>query len=263
MSLSINADDYALHAPGDDAILALAERGRLSSTTAMVLSPRWPQAAQRLRAARLDAGLHLDFTSAFAAPPAGRGVAGVIAASWLRQWPRAALRAQVAEQFTRFEDALGRAPACVDGHQHVHQFPQIRDVLLDVIAERYASAERPALRVCATRHWRGAKAAVIAALGSAALAQAAARAGLRTNDDFAGVYGFEPRAELPALWRGWLRGAARGLLVMCHVSTSAAPQPGDPITAARAAEFSWLSSDAFAQLCAEHGGVQRWADAAR
>jgi len=69
------ADDYALSAAVSQGIAALAEAGRLSATSAMVLSPRWREDAARLAPLRnrLDVGLHLDWTSDFARE-AGHGL---------------------------------------------------------------------------------------------------------------------------------------------------------------------------------------------
>ncbi|MBS0303746.1 MAG: ChbG/HpnK family deacetylase, partial [Proteobacteria bacterium] len=66
--LVLCADDYAQHAGVTQAVLALADAGRLTATSAMVLSPRWPADAAPLRErrGRIDVGLHLDFTSDFA-----------------------------------------------------------------------------------------------------------------------------------------------------------------------------------------------------
>ena len=73
--LVLCADDYAQHAGVTQAVLALARQGRLTATSAMVLSPRWRADAAPLRElrARLDVGLHLDFTSDFAIA-AGHGL---------------------------------------------------------------------------------------------------------------------------------------------------------------------------------------------
>ena len=61
----INADDYAMDACVDSAILKLAAEGVVTATSAMVLSPTWPEAAGPLADAPLSRGLHLDFTSPF------------------------------------------------------------------------------------------------------------------------------------------------------------------------------------------------------
>lgn len=80
------ADDFACNAAASDGIAALAEHGRLTATSAMVLSPRWPEDVPRLRDVRhrIDVGLHLDWTSPFAvAAGHGCGLAVAMARSVL------------------------------------------------------------------------------------------------------------------------------------------------------------------------------------
>jgi predicted glycoside hydrolase/deacetylase ChbG (UPF0249 family) len=51
--------------------------------------------------------------------------------------------------------------------------------------------------------------------------------------------------------QGWLLGAPAGGLIMCHPARHA--EPGDAIGPARAQEFAYLHSDAFAQALAQAG----------
>ena len=62
------ADDFAMSRGISDGILALAEAGRLSATSAMVNQPRWAEDAPRAVALRdrFALGLHLNLT--FGAP---------------------------------------------------------------------------------------------------------------------------------------------------------------------------------------------------
>jgi predicted glycoside hydrolase/deacetylase ChbG (UPF0249 family) len=48
-----------------------------------------------------------------------------------------ALHGRHPRPLNRFEDAMGRAPAFIDGHRHVHQFPVVRALLVEEIARRY------------------------------------------------------------------------------------------------------------------------------
>jgi predicted glycoside hydrolase/deacetylase ChbG (UPF0249 family) len=175
---------------------------------------------------------------------------------------RAILRA-VDDQLTRFEQALGRAPRFVDGHQHVHQLPRVREALLSCLQSRYGEhAKQIALRSCVAQRWRGLKASVITATGAQGLARDAQRFGHPVNTDFAGVYDFAPQADLPALWRTWLGSLQGGQpLVMCHVATGQDEGAvADPIAQARRREFAWLSSAAWQAMCAELGFIPaRWA----
>ncbi len=250
----INADDYAMDQGVDDGILRLAAQGRVSASSVMVLSPRLADAG---RAARdgpgLSWGLHLDLTSPFVSGDfSGQSLPVLMARAQAGLLGGANLRREVDRQLSAFEAAWRAPPDFVDGHQHVHHLPAIRDVLLDALGDRYAAAAgRIGLRICMPRQWRGMKAAIIAGSGSIRLAQLAAERGHPVNSDFAGVYDFAPGAPLGAYWQSWvakLRGPSP--MIMCHVAARGAePARGDPIRQARHSEFDWLASEEFQALC--------------
>lgn len=261
--LILNADDYAMDEGVDRAILTLIGQGVVTAASAMVLSPRWEKAAGQLAPENADCGLHLDLTSAFAASRlALPDLSGIITRSYSGRLDIPAISDVIETQLDLFEHALRRPPDFVDGHQHVHQLPGIRSQLFDALRRRYgAEASSIGIRVCTARRWSGAKAATIGALGAAATARLARQFGHPVNTDFVGVYGFSPDAKLPVLWRGWLanlRGDAP--LAMCHVAAaSGQAAAGDPIRRAREAEFGWLASSAFRELCAELSvSLERW-----
>ena len=249
-SVIINADDFGVHPAVDDAVLALAQHGVLRSTSVLAWHRLNPRALDLLDSQGVSCGLHLDFTSAASHSGAGwaYSLKELIQRTWLRRLCARSVRTAVTQQLDRFEHAAGRAPAFVDGYQHVHQFPVIRETLLAVLNERYILP--PALRDTRPRVWRGAKAALIGALGAGTLARQARHQALQTNLDFAGVYDFEPNADLPQLWRGWLASMppVNGM-VMCHPAT--APMATDPISPARVAEFKFLASPDFRELLAQ------------
>jgi chitin disaccharide deacetylase len=258
-SVIINADDYAMDEGVDAAVLTLARQGVVTATSAMVLSPRWPDAGRRLADVPVSRGLHLDLTSPFAeAGHAGlaRPLARLMAAAYGGQLDRSAVRRAIDGQLDRFEAVTHAPPDFVDGHQHVHQLPGIRAELIAALRDRFGQASRAiALRVCAARRWRGLKAFIIEHTGACAFAALAGARAHPMNSDFAGVYGFSPRADLAGLWRGWLAGLqGERPLVMCHVAgdRAAAGFP-DGIRAARVNEMKWLGSPAFEDLCAELG----------
>src|SRR5450830_1806609 len=69
------ADDFAFNQSVSQAMAKLAQMGRISAISVMVLSPRWAQDVALLQDVRgkVDVGLHLDWTSAFA-EAAGHGL---------------------------------------------------------------------------------------------------------------------------------------------------------------------------------------------
>ena len=261
--LILNADDYAMDEGGDQAILILIARKVVTATSAMVLSPRWTQAAGEVAQMNADCGLHLDLTSEFAATKlATPSLSDLIARAYAGRLDSAAIRDAIEAQLDLFEHALGRPPDFVDGHQHVHQLPVIRSQLTDVLQSRYgAGTARIGIRIGTPRRWRGAKARIIGALGAASMAKLASRLGHPINTDFLGVYGFSPKARLPVLWRRWLTGMRGGIpLAMCHVAVGSSRSTiADPIRPARVKELAWLASDAFQELCAELSvTLDRW-----
>ena len=91
-TLRIVADDYGYADPYDAGILAAARAGAIDAVSAMVL--RDPDPAPLLESG-VEIGLHLE--------PLGL--------------------APLDQQWKRFEDVFGRAPAHVDGHKHCHAAP--------------------------------------------------------------------------------------------------------------------------------------------
>jgi predicted glycoside hydrolase/deacetylase ChbG (UPF0249 family) len=249
----INADDYAMDNGVDAAILQLASLGSISAASAMVLSPRWEAAARASHdAAPLSWGLHFDLTSAFAHRSFARhGLASLMIGAMTGSLDRAALRAEAERQLWLFETGRSAAPDFIDGHQHVHHLPIIRDALLEAVEDRYGGgAKRIGLRICKPQVWRGTKAAIIARSGASRLSQLAAERGHPMNSDFAGVYNFASDADLATHWQDWLRRLTGPLpLIMCHVAIYSEEEGhNDPIRLARLREFAYLASEEFQWL---------------
>ena len=253
--LAVCVDDYGLHEGVNEAVLALARLGRISATSCMVGAPQFHAGLDALREldpATLDVGLHVDLTQ-FPHDLALRQPVGEwIMCSHLRMLPRLALRAEFDRQLDAFERALGRPPAHVDGHEHVHQLPGVRQELLNALAARYRD-RRPWLR--STRRPRGAglgtKARIIEAVGCKGLARLAAEKGFAQNGHLVGVYDFSGDAErYLALLAGWLRVAGDGDLLMCHPATQQVEGMTGP---ARLWEYQVLAGPAFGALLAREG----------
>lgn len=256
-SVILCADDFAVHEPASQGIAELARRGRISATSVMVLSPRWPQDVALLHElrGRIDVGLHLDWTSDFAIS-AGHGLSlnAAMRKAVLGGIDRVAARTVIERQLDAFEAQWQAPPDYVDGHQHVQQFAGIRDALVQALASRYrANSPRPYLRISrAPAGTADLKGRVIAALGAARLETLAHNAGLPSSPALSGIYGFSgDQARYAGLMDGWLIGAPAGGIIMCHPALS--PEPGDAIGAARAREFAYLNGPGFAAALAQAG----------
>jgi len=263
------ADDYGISPAVNIAIRDLIVRGRLSATSVMVTAPGF----NRFEAAALDAlnasaqraaiGLHFTLTAPFR--PMSRDFAplrdgaflslgGTLMTSLLGRFDAATLAAEVRAQIAAFRSVFGRAPDFIDGHQHVHIFPQVGEAVLTVAKEEPGAWLRQCERVAgATARWTNPKALLLDAL-SRRFRRRAAALGVRTNPAFAGAYAFRDDADFAAMFPGFLDGLPDGSVVMCH--------PGfvddelkrlDPLTTLREREYAFLSGDAFPAVLASRG----------
>jgi predicted glycoside hydrolase/deacetylase ChbG (UPF0249 family) len=240
-----SVDDFGYHAGVDEAVLDLASRGRVTATSCMTAGPRWREAARQLTPtvrAQLDIGLHLDFTEF----DKGVRLSTLIVRSHLRQLDPRWIRTRIAAQLDAFEDGVGAPPDYVDGHQHVHQFPQIRSELLQQLQQRYPTS-KPWLRISRSPAGQGLKSAIIGALSSKQLAHEATHLGFRCSGRLLGSYGFDADAKKYAeRLHAWLMTAQPFDALMLHPASSAPSD--DPIGQARVAEYRVLASDAMSEL---------------
>ena len=256
--LVLCADDYAQSAGIGTAIRRLAAMGRLSATSAMVLSPRWPEEAAALMPLRdrIDVGLHLDWTSPFAhAHGHGLSLGRAMRRSLLGGFDRDSARAEIERQLDAFEAAWGAPPDHVDGHQHVQQFAGLREALVESLAQRYCTLpRRPWLRVSrAPAGLRDLKAHVIGSLGAVALENVAACAHLACATGLFGIYDFQgDEATYAEHMARWLAASGPGTVLMCHPGYTDTESAADPIAAARAREARFLASDSFGEQLAAH-----------
>lgn len=263
--IALCADDYGLSPGVSRAIRALAATGRITATSAMTVFPDWPEAAAGLGdlAGTVDIGLHLVLTDApalaadEALAPGGRfpPLARQIARAQAGRLPRAAVAEEIARQLGAFEDALGRPPAFLDGHQHVHVLPAVREAVADLFGPRL-DPHRTWLRTCTSppaailRRGVAVPRALLLDRLSRPLRAMARRRGLPANDDLRGVTTFSPD-QVANEFAAFLLGPGERPLVMCH--------PGhvddvllarDPVHARRAAEHAFLAGSGWPETLA-------------
>lgn len=242
----INVDDLGLSPAVNEAVLRLAEMQRIQASSFMSLGTITQDEVAELKKHHIDIGLHFDLTG-FAALG---GLKQVLFKSYLHVWKKKQLQDVINQQLDAFEDKIGAKPVFVDGHQHVHQFPQIRSVLINTLLRRYGN--KIAVRSTKTTQ-RDIKAKIIHALGGSHLDKSLQRVHIPHNHAFAGIYSFEAdKRILESKWNEWLISASDcGLLIMCHPAVPSRLWT-DEIKAAREAEWLWLKSEAFALCWQQH-----------
>jgi len=250
MQLIICADDFAQSPEIDMAIVRLIENNRLTATSCMVNSPHWASSAKLLTAEirqRAHIGLHLDFTQFGYRYPHYL----LTLLSLVRCLPRLAIQESIEHQLNQFEAELGTKPDYVDGHQHVHQLPQIREILLSVLKRRY-DKHLPWIRVARPHMASGIKGWIIKMLGANALELEAKRLGFRSSNALLGVYNFSGSTQdYKKRLVDWALQAQQGVgtsVLMCHPAVKLqvdSSEISDPIYPARLNEFSVLNSESF------------------
>jgi len=262
------ADDYGISLSVNTAIRDLIARRRINAASVMVVTPSFsPAEAALLREAAGThgaIGLHLTLTAPFRPAsqnfaPLRRGAFPPLVAMARRALARslkpALLDAEIANQFAAFRTAFGRAPDYIDGHQHIHVFPQISEALIR-IAQRVAPGAW--LRQCgrparARKSLADPKSLVLDRL-SGRLRRLAAQHGVPFNPAFAGTYAFVSRADYAKLFPDFLDHLPDGGVVMCHPGKVDAELARlDPLTTLREREYAFFRDDGFPRLLAERG----------
>ncbi len=224
------ADDFAMTRGISDGILALAEAGRLSATSAMVNMPMWPDVAAAAVALRhrFALGLHLNFT--FGAPlgPMPKLAPGgtlpppdrVVSRAVSRAIDREEVAGEIDRQLDRFEAVAGAPPDFIDGHHHVHALPGIRAALVTVLQRRFPAGgplvRDPADRIAAILGRRVvAGKALSAAMLALGFRQTVEAAGFATNRGFSGysTFGALPYARE---FDAFLIQPGPRPMIMCH-----------------------------------------------
>jgi predicted glycoside hydrolase/deacetylase ChbG (UPF0249 family) len=236
------ADDYGI-APGvGGAIRDLIGRGRLSATSCMVVWPDFAAEARRLapHLGNVDVGLHLTLTL-------DRPLSRLMAEAYAGRLDARAIAGEVERQIDLFAAAFGRPPDFIDGHQHVHLLPTVREAVATHASRlgaylRLTDEPLAAIRKCGVAP---AKAAFLSLLARP-LARRARRLGIARNSGFRGARSFAEPGAFDALFRRMIADAPAGCLIMCHPGLADATLAArDPVTRSREAEYRYLAGDSF------------------
>ena len=263
------ADDYGI-APGvNEAIRDLVARGRLNATSVMTASPHFQQAdAEALSGlnedeTRVAIGLHVTLTAPFSPLMSGYEplrdgaflpLEGTMLAAFLQRLDRERLTMEIATQMKAFVMAFGRQPDFVDGHQHVHLFPQVREAFLSVVSEM---APQAWVRQCGRSlplYRRFNRKAMLLDVLSYTFRRQARKKGVRTNPAFSGAYDFRGQPDYAKLFPRFLHRLPPDSVVMCHPGfVDDALNRLDPLTVQREREYAYLASDALPETLAAYG----------
>ena len=258
------ADDFGITEGVSEAIVELLKAKKISGASAICTLPNWSQLAFDLAKFReqRDIGLHLNLTL-------GSPISSMPCLAPTEQFPplpvliskvltgricTLEICKEIFYQITAYANAIGELPTFIDGHQHVHALPIIRNALFDSM-KKISPNWRPWLRnpseplsAIISRGEEVRKSIIISTLsyGFKPLADAQ---GYPTNDSFAGVSGFDPNRNLNDTFSRYLKRPSRRHLVMCHPGFSDNQlRVIDPVVEMRDIEFKFLNGPEFSLI---------------
>ncbi|MEP3524624.1 MAG: ChbG/HpnK family deacetylase [Hyphomicrobiales bacterium] len=265
--LTLCADDFGLNSAVNEGIIRLVKAGRLNAVSCMVggaeFSKGLPMLMKACEAApiKVEIGLHLTFTeyqplgSMKKLAPKGElpSVGMLLLKSHLRLLDVRELHDEMARQWQCFVETVGKAPDFMDGHQHVHLFPQLREAVVELAKTKFQDkgwvrschADSARLRACGLPSTRASARVLIISYLAKHMAQKLQQEGVKTNPVFYGINDFNKNENFADLMQVWVSLAAaqkEWAVIMCHPGLKSDNDSiWDPIAARRIDEFEVLS----------------------
>lgn len=267
--LILCADDFGLNRQVDDAIISLVENNRLNAVSCMSVGSRLQEDASRLLKVQENAnfpvqiGLHLTFTEysplsampMFTSTGTFPSIGSLILRTYLGQINEAEIIGEIERQFSTFHDIFGQVPDFVDGHQHAHVLPTIREALIRQARSSLKpdgwirSCHRPVGDILKTG--TSVRRTLLISLLSRQLKKLLSRNDFPTYEFFYGVNDFNRSQCVAQLMQIWLKSAGQKTgtsIIMCHPGVE--PQEADlniydPIASRRPDEHAYLLSGQF------------------
>lgn len=243
------ADDYGQNSAISQAIINLIKEKRLSATSCMTTGQDWIVYGQWLKPFQhlIDVGLHFNLTEG-----RGQSLNALIIKAYLRKLNQLDIEKELHHQLDQFELGLGRLPDFVDGHQHVHQLPIIRDALFTVYEKRLRQSG--CYIRCTTQRtgfWNVSahvKLLIIQLCGAFALKSALLQRKIPHNSSFSGIYNFAKAKDFSRIFPRFLQDIQDRGLIMCHPGVQEHDSL-DKISQSRFQEYQYFLSSEFNAEC--------------
>lgn len=244
------ADDYGLSPAVSRGIRDLLQAGRLSATSCMVVYADFEHEAEGLKPffGKADIGLHFTLT-------ADRPVKALMRDAYARRLDAGRVAAELEHQIATFAAAFGRMPDYIDGHQHVHLLPTVRDAVVKA-AQRIGAYVRSTAEPVGLSMARRPSPVEAAFLSWTArpLRALIRQFNLKTNRGFRGVRTFRETAPYRDIFLKMAKTAQHGCLIMCHPGeVDGTLKIRDRVWNAREGELRYLASKTFESDLAEAG----------
>jgi hypothetical protein len=256
------ADDYAQNPAITQGILNLVSHNRLSAISCLTTSPYWKKHAAYLAPFQdsMDIGLHFNLTEGFSITSNKQfnSMPQLLLNAFLYRLDVHAIEAEFMAQLDRFIEYAGKMPDFIDGHQHIHHFPVIRQVLLRAYQKRLL-ANKTYIRIASNSPLQSLltvkcfpKTQIIALTGALTFKKNCQQLNIPFTHSFAGIYSFGKAVNYPTYFRYFLSQVRENGLIMCHPGL-ATDDKKDALHDSRPKEYAYFISNSFINDCAEAG----------
>jgi predicted glycoside hydrolase/deacetylase ChbG (UPF0249 family) len=263
------ADDYGQNNAISQAIIELLEKNRLSATSCLTTYDTWETQAKKLYSFKkqIDIGLHFNLTQG---KPLSKEMLEengfyshrvLLLKAYSGQLNKKTIRAELNAQIDQFIEGLGQEPDFIDGHQHIHQLPRVRDVLLEVYKERAlhcyirSTVDKSVYSSIGTSGYI--KRCVIQLMGASSFQFLLEKKQIPHNTSFSGVYAFSDSHQYSQLFMQFLCRIGDNGIIMCHPGLPT--REDDEIGYSRPDEYRYLLSPEFQEACELHKvTLSRW-----
>lgn len=261
------ADDYGQAPHISEAIINLAHQHRISATSCLVTGKYWCEHGEWLQPLqdKIDIGLHFNLTQGNALSKEFIQYYGknffslnlLICKSVLRTLKKSVIIAECHAQLQAFIAVQNRLPDFIDGHQHIHQFPTIREAVLQAHAQ-YLQKNQSYIRLINQRLrisdvFKNRKKLIIHYLGTNEMKKSLEQMKVSHNSVFAGVYPFQQAQNYRSWFNYFLQDMpSKGGMIMIHPGL-ANDDKSDPMGLVSLQEYRYFCSAEFLTDCKKNG----------
>jgi predicted glycoside hydrolase/deacetylase ChbG (UPF0249 family) len=205
----ICADDFGMNSAINEGIITLLENRKISAVSCMSNQSAFKQDGKRLLPFLRQAKIGLHFNLAYSS------LGLFILKSYLGCLNQQSIEKALSAQYEQFIKIMGQKPDFIDGHQHIHQLPLIRKIVLKFYKAHYPNYDG---FIRNTYHSRASslKAKMINALGGKKLKGLLEREKIPYNKNFSGVYNLSEKKNYALLLTQFIHELEGDGLMMCH-----------------------------------------------
>lgn len=255
-NILVCADDFGQNEAISAGILQLANNNRINAISCLVNMLGWQEKSTELHrlAKPIYLGLHFNLTDGQALSQQWRTnysssfqrLSHVIKQSYGRALHKHIIMAELQAQFDAFTEKMGFYPDFIDGHQHIHQLPMIREVVVDFYQQKkliaFCRSTLSKQKFLSLSSFP--KRQLISLLGGIVFKKLLREHTIPTNSSFAGIYNFHKAHNYQYYFKQFLKISDHRGLIMCHPGHQSADF-NDPLYQYRHHEFNYLMSNDF------------------